>query len=145
MGEKVEGVRGNGRFRSLRRFAKSKYLAELELFQELVMDSGETNKGSQLRVFCLLLLWVGGVLALYFLHFRLGIYHEGSSWHYIMCAIFGLPVLGIACGCPIVIVWLWMTRFSRLRKVCLTVIAISITIPLVWSIGFVWLILHMAP
>ncbi len=109
------------------------------------MNSDEKGKASRRRLLWLLCSWVAGTLALYLLHFCLGWYHAGTALHYLICAVFGLPVFGIACACPILIGWLWTTQVSSLRKVCFTVLTISIAVPVVCAAGFLWALLHMAP
>jgi len=109
------------------------------------MDSTEEAQESRRRLFRLGRRWAIAVLALYALHFATGIYHEASLGHYALCAAFGLPVLGLACACPVAIAWVWGTQRSRARKIRFTVRAIAITVLVVCPVGFVWLLLHMAP
>lgn len=109
------------------------------------MASGPVSLFSRARVLVFLVLWTALVVLIFACHLPLGFYH-GKAWYdFSACAISIWPAPGVACACPVFISWLWVTDISPLRKACFTVLAIAITIPTVMTLGFFWLLMHMAP
>jgi hypothetical protein len=109
------------------------------------MNSGPARLFSPARVLVFLVLWTVLVVLIFTCHLPLGLYH-GKSWYdFLPCVISVWPAPGVACACLVFIQWLWVTNISALRKLCFTVLAIAITLPAVMTLGFFWLLMHMAP
>jgi len=106
------------------------------------MELNEKPKTPQKSKFIIVFCWAISIVILYLLHFHMGWYHGQSIKP---CLCFGLLTLAIACGCPAFIVWLWISELPRGRKISYALIAVAVTIPAVWVIGFVWMLMHLAP
>lgn len=109
------------------------------------MNSGPPRLFSRRRVLTFLVLWAASIAWLYAYHLRQGWYHGQSSYAFVPCALFVWPAPGVACACLVLIQWLWVTDISDLRKVCFTVLALAITVPMVAAFGFTWMLMHLAP
>lgn len=109
------------------------------------MKTSTAKLFSRARVLVFLFLWAASALVLFALHLPWGFYH-GEAWYdYSYCVISIWPAPGIACACLVFVQWLWATDLSSLRKTCLTVLAIVVSIPAVMTLGFFWLLMHLAP
>jgi len=79
-------------------------------------------------------------------HFSLDVYHAETWVHHFVCLFFiGLP-LAAATAAVIFVHSLWCTsEISRVKKVCLTVSVIAIGGATFMVLGFMWLLVHLAP
>jgi hypothetical protein len=100
---------------------------------------------SRRRLAIFLCLWVGSVLLLFAWHLLMGFYHPPEPQWWLPCMIGIWIAPGIACFCLVFIQWLWASDTSILRKVCFSVLALAVAGPMTVVVGFIWMLLHMAP
>lgn len=109
------------------------------------MSAGQPSGISGTRIIAFFALWLLAVVLLYFGHLPYGMYHGKPGQYHWPCLMFIWPAPGVACFCLVFVQWLWASRVATVRKVCFSILAIAVSVPIVMFLGFIWLLVHMAP